>query len=302
VWILLAVILVIPLGLDLYLPVPAANPITSGKIETGRRLFNDRRLSRDGSVACVSCHDPAKAFTDGRPVSIGVFGRVGRRSAPTLINRAYGRAFFWDGRSATLEEQVLKPIENPDEMGLTMTEARTRTGLSADEISRALATYLRSILAGNAPFDRFINGDPSALSPEQQRGLAVFRGKGHCSACHVGPTLTDERFHNTGVAWRERVTGTVSLGDFTDNGRYDVTARDSDRGAFKTPTLREVSRTAPFMHDGSLTTLEEVVDFYHRGGRPNPFLDEDVRPLGLDEAEKKALVAFLHALSGMVTQ
>jgi cytochrome c peroxidase len=293
-WLVVAMLLRIPLGLDLYMPVPEDNPMTSEKVELGRRLFQDRRLSRDGRVACMSCHDPRRAFSTPHTQAVGVFNRRSRRNAPALINRAWGRAFFWDGRIQTLEEQVLKPIQDPNEMDLTLTEAEQRVGLDATTISRALASYLRSALSGDAPYDRFINGDRGALSQQQQRGLQIFRGKGNCTACHVGPTLSDERLHNTGVAWH--------AGVFTDPGRFGVTNRPEDRGAFKTPTLREVARTSPYMHDGSLRTLEEVVDFYSDGGRSNPAQDPEIRPLRLTPAEKRALVAFLKSLSGTVRE
>jgi cytochrome c peroxidase len=280
--VLLAAAVVIPLGLDLYMTVPDDNPLTTEKIDLGRRLFFDRRLSRDGSIACSSCHDPEHAFSDGRAIAPGIFGRSGRRNSPALINRGYGRLFFWDGRSASLEEQVLKPIQDPNEMDLALAEASTRVGLSAEEISRALASFVRSILSGDSPFDRFINGDRSTLSLEQQAGLQLFRGKGNCVACHVGPNFTDERLHNTGIAWRE--------GKFADAG--------AGQGDFKTPTLREVARTAPYMHDGSLATLEEVVEYYDRGGNRNPSLDAELQPLHLSPAEKWSIVAFLRCLSG----
>jgi len=293
--------LVIPLGLDLYMPVPEENTISNEKIELGRRLFHDRRLSRDRSIACVSCHEPDRAFTDGRPVPIGVFRKLGRRSAPALINRGYGRAFFWDGRAATLEEQVLQPIQDPNEMDMTLGEASTRVGLPPEEISRALASYVRSILSGNSRFDRFVSGDRRALSREQQAGLQIFRGKGNCTACHVGPNFTDERFHNTGVAWRESLVD-GSPGRFQDDGRFVVTGRNEERGAFKTPTLREIARTAPYMHDGSLATLDEVIDYYDRGGNASPGRDPELRPIRLTIAEKKALAAFLRSLNGTVTE
>lgn len=292
VW-LLALVIAIPLGLDLYMPVPDENPLTREKVELGRRLFRDRRLSRDRSLACSSCHDPDRAFSDGRPVAIGINRQVGRRSAPALINRGYGRVFFWDGRAATLEEQVLQPIQDPKEMNMTLAEASARVGLPSGDISRALASYVRSILSGNAPFDRFTYGDRRALSSEQQAGLQVFRGKGNCTACHVGPNFTDERFHNTGVAWRD--------GSLVDEGRFAVTGTMEDRGAFKTPTLREIARTAPYMHDGSLVSLDEVVDYYDRGGNANPGLDLELRPLKLTASEKRSLVVFLHTLSGTVS-
>ncbi len=283
---LLAGILTIPLGLDLYMPVPEDNPIAPAKIEQGRRLFHDRRLSRDQSLSCASCHDPDRAFSDGKPVSVGVFGRRGNRNVPAIINRGYGRAFFWDGHIPTLEEQVLQPIQNPKEMDLTIAEASARVGLAPNEIANALASYVRSILSGESPYDRFVNGDRDALTTEQQLGLQIFRGKGNCIACHVGPTLTDEKLHNTGVAWRGR-----RLAD-----------KGAGRGDFKTPTLRDVARTAPYMHDGSLATLKDVVDFYSDGGRPNPNIDRDLRRLNLSDDEKAQLIAFLHTLSGVIQE
>jgi cytochrome c peroxidase len=282
--IILALVLTIPLGLDLYMPVPENNLLTNEKIELGRRLFRDRRLSRTKTIACATCHDPSRAFSDNQPIAVGVFGRRGRRNAPALINRGYGRAFFWDGRVNNLEEQVLKPIQDPNEMDLALDEATSRVGLSAVTISRALASYIRAILSGDSPYDRFINGNRSALSAEQQRGLQIFRSRGNCTACHVGPNLTDERFHNTGVAWRD--------GTLLDEGR--------DRGSFKTPTLREIARTSPYMHDGSMPTLEAVVDFYNDGGRPNSSLDQEIRPLRLAPNDKRALVLFLQSLSGSI--
>jgi cytochrome c peroxidase len=296
---LLLAALMIPLGLDLYLPVPEENPLTAEKIELGRRLFNDRRLSRDGSTACVTCHDPARAFSDGRTVAVGVFGRAGRRNSPTLINRGYGRAFFWDARSSSLEDQVLKPIQDPNEMDLTLDEASSRIGLDSTTLSQALASYVRSILSGDSPYDRFINGDRGSLSEEQQAGLQIFRGKGNCTACHVGPNFSDERLHNTGVAWRPSTTS--GQGTYQDEGRFAVTGREADRGSFRTPTLREVARTAPYMHDGSLATLEDVVQFYDEGGRANPNRDAELHPLRLTASEKQALIAFLHTLSGTVS-
>ena len=300
----------IPLGLDLYMPVPEDNPLTAEKIELGRRLFSDRRLSRDGSIACSSCHEPERAFSDGRSIPVGVSGRQGRRSAPALINRGYGRAFFWDGRSPSLEEQVLKPIQDPNEMDLTLDEAVSRLAhmreyadqfetafgraVNAQDLARALASYVRTITSGDAPLDRYMNGDRDALSAQERAGLAIFRGKGNCTACHVGPTLSDEQFHNTGVAWKN--------GELHDLGRFAVTRNDADRGAFKTPTLREIARTAPYMHNGTFSTLEEVVDFYNRGGNTNPLLDSELRPLDLSVEEKRALLTFLRSLDGHISE
>ena len=276
--------LVIPLGLDLYLPVPDDNPLSAEKIRRGRDLFFDPRLSRDGSRSCASCHDPERAFSDGRPLSVGIGGHIGRRNASALINRGYGRAFFWDARSVSLEDQVVRPIEDPNEMGLPAEEAAARVGLTRLELSRALASFVRSILSGNSRFDRFVEGDQTALTGDERAGLELFRGKANCVSCHVGPNFSDERLHNTGLGWRD--------GALIDGG--------ARTGEFKTPTLREVSRTAPYMHDGSVATLDEVVEFYDRGGRPNPYLDPEIRRLGLTEIEKGQLAAFLRTLAGEV--
>jgi len=294
--------LVIPLGLDLYMPVPEDNPITTEKIELGRRLFNDRRLSRDGTIACSSCHDPEHAFSNAAAISPGVSGRRGRRNAPALINRGWGRLFFWDGRVATIEEQVLKPIEDPNEMDLSIAEASKRLDVSPQNMSRALATYIRSIMSGNAPYDRYVNGDRAALSADAQGGLKVFRGKGNCTACHVGPNFTDEKLHNTGIAWAGPAGAVGTAGSFLDEGRAAITGKPEDRGAFKTPTLREIERSAPYMHDGSLPSLDEVVDYYDRGGNRHALLDPEMRPIGLTASEKYALIAFLRSLSGNVTR
>jgi cytochrome c peroxidase len=283
--------LVIPFGLDLYVPVPEENPITDENIELGRRLFNDRRLSNDQTVACSSCHDASRAFAGRETRARGVFGREGRRNAPALINRAWGKSFSWDGRAATLEEQVLRPIEDPKEMDLSIDRAAARVGRSPTTIARALATYVRSIMSGNAAYDRYAGGDIAALTSGAQLGLQLFRGKGNCTACHTGPTFTDEQFHNTGIAWD-------AAGSFLDEGRAAVTGRDVDRGAFKTPTLREIEHSAPYMHDGSIRTLEDVIEYYDRGGNWNPHLDPEVRRLGLTALEKRALVEFLHSLTG----
>lgn len=276
--------LAIPLGLDRYMAVPPDNPLSRSSIERGRALFFDSRLSEDGTLSCASCHDPARAFSDQRPIAIGVAQRQGRRNSPALINRAYGRTFFWDGRAATLEEQVVQPIEDPNEMGSSLPAAARRVGLEPSELGNALASFVRSILSGNAPFDRFMAGDRNALTAEERAGLELFRGKAHCVTCHVGPTFTDERVHNTGIAWQD--------GRITDAG--------AGRGAFKTPTLRDVAVSGPYMHDGSMKTLAEVVEYYDGGGRRNPFLSSRVRPLRLTAEERGQLLAFLHTLSGEV--
>jgi cytochrome c peroxidase len=291
-----------PLGLDEHMPVPDNNPITAAKVRLGQRLFFDTALSADRRVSCASCHDPARAFTSGTRVASGVFGRQGVRNVPTIVNRAYGESFFWDGRAATLEEQVLGPVQNPDEMGLALTAFTARLNQSgvyrrefaavfadfpsAATAARALASYVRAQRAGNAPYDRYRAGDTSALRADAIRGLSVFRGRANCSSCHSGPNYTDERFHNTGVSWGSG-----------DAGRYGVTARTEDAGRFKTPTLRQLRFTGPYMHDGSFDDLAAVIDFYDRGGNGNPRLDPEVRPLHLTALERRDLVAFLLSLS-----
>ena len=296
--------------------VPADNPITDAKTALGRELFFDPVLSNNRKVSCATCHDPDRAFADDKALAVGVFGRVGKRHSPSLVNRIFGRAQFWDGRAATLEAQVVLPIQDPNEMDLTLAEAVKRLSasekyrqafqsvfegpVSEENLGRALATYLRTIRSGDSPYDRFAAGDQTALSDEQQLGLRTFRTKGRCTICHGEPTFTDEQFQNTGVAWRPGVNG--EAGVFQDDGRFDVSRAERDRGKFKTPTLREVARTAPYMHDGSLATLDEVVEFYDRGGRPNRNLFPVITPLGLTPEEKRALVKFLESLSGKVTR
>ena len=298
-----------PLGLDLYRPEPADNPTLPATVMLGQRLFRERLLSRDRSLACVDCHRPDRAFTDGRAKAIGVGGRRGPRSVPTIVNRAWGESFFWDGRIATLEEQVLQPILAELEMDLSIDEAieRLRSAspypvafretfgrdVNDDDLARALAAYVRTIQSGSSPFDRYVWGEPTALSAEAQAGHRLFRGRANCSACHVGPNFTDEEFHNTGAFWG---------GQPYDAGRVVVAGVIEDTGKFKTPTLREIARTAPYMHDGSIATLEDVVDFYDRGGNDNPFRDRELRPLRLTADEKTSLVAFLQSLNGTVRE
>lgn len=279
----------VPAGLDAYIPVPENNPITRESVELGRKLFFDKRLSRDKSVSCATCHDPQYAFTDARKLAVGIEGRTGDKRVPRILNRAYGKTFFWDGRVSRLEEQVVMPIANPKEMDLDVKEAATRVGLDSVTLQRALASYVRTILSGNSPYDRYVQGDREALTADQKLGLQIFRGKAGCGSCHLGPNLTDERFHNTGV-------GTA------DEPGYFATSHDpGDHGAFKTPSLREVARTPPYMHDGSLATLDEVIDYYDKGGRANANLDPEIRKLQLSPSEKKALVAFLQALNGVIS-
>ena len=289
-----AEVLKAPLGLDLYMPVPEANPLTREKVALGRKLFFDKRLSRDGTLACASCHDPQRAFSDGRPVAQGINASKGARNVPAVINRGYGRVFSWDGRADTLERQALQPITNPIELGLTEAELERRTGMTTRQVTDALASYVRTIRSGDSRFDRYAAGQTNALTPLEIAGLRVFRGEGGCTACHIGPSFTDEQFHNTGIAWQD--------GRLTDQGRFAVSGNDRDRGAFKTPTLREIARTAPYMHDGSLATLEDVIAFYADGGRPNRYLDSDMRPRHLTVEDRRALAAFLRSLTGRIRE
>jgi cytochrome c peroxidase len=295
-----------PLRTPLGLPELAAAPEERADelAALGARLFFDPRLSADRSVACASCHRPELGFADELPFSRGVQGRSTERNAPSLENRAYGQSFMWDGRAATLEEQVLLPIENPREMDLPLDEAIARLAAAADyraaferalggapsreSLARALAAYVRRLVRGDSPVDRFRAGEFAALDDEARAGLWFYESRGGCWRCHGGANFSDEDFHDTGVGVRDGVA---------EPGRMAVTGREEDRGRFKTPSLRGVARTAPYMHDGSLATLEEVVAFYRRGGNPNPGLDPALAPLEMSDADARNLVAFLRALS-----
>ena len=299
-----------PLGLDAFMRVPDENPLTAEKVALGRRLFSDPILSADRSVSCATCHDPERAFTDDRPKAVGVYGRTGPRRVPKLVNRGYGRSFFWDGRIPTLEEQVLQPVVNSLEMDLPIAEAVDRLKADGkyreffvaafgqppdkDALANALASYVRTILSGGSRYDRYVAGESEALNERERLGLEIFRTKGNCVTCHLGPNLTDERFHNTGIGYVD--------GRFVDDGRFTVTGDPRDHGAFKTPTLRDVALTAPYMHDGSLSTIERVIEDYDRGGTPNPQLDPEIRKLNLAEPEKEALAAFLRTLTGTIRE
>ena len=279
-----------PLGLDVHLPVPVTNVLTKDKVAAGRRLFFDKQLSRDGTLACASCHDPKQAFSDGRKVARGINGSEGLRNAPALINRGYGKTFFWDGRASSLEVQALEPIFNPIEMGLTKAELERRAGMKTVDVAAALASFVRTIRSGDSRFDKYASGQSSALNAVEKAGMNVFRGAGGCVSCHIGPNFTDEQFHNTGVAWRGA--------RLADEGRFSVSGLLSDRGAFKTPTLRDAALTGPYMHDGSIDTLEDVIEFYSEGGRANPYLDPQMTARRFTAEEKRALAAFLRALTG----
>jgi len=298
----------IPLGLEAdQFYVPTDNPLTKEKVELGRFLFFDKRLSKENTIACATCHMPALAFTDGQPVSAGVRHQQGGRSAPMAINRAFSKAQFWDGRAATLEDQSVGPFVNPVEHGFAdykemidkmnkiegyKKEFKEVFGgeITVDRIGKAIASFQRTILSGDSPFDKYdVGGEENALSPGAKRGLDLFRNKARCTKCHSGFNFTDEKFHNLGIGFDK---------DMVDTGRFHVTKDPKDMGAFKTPSLREISRTAPYMNDGRFATLMDVVNFYNQGGIKNPFQDPLIIPLDLTEAEKKDLVEFLNSLSG----
>lgn len=296
----------VPLGL---VPIiwPKDNPYSPEKAELGYLLYFDKRLSADGTISCASCHDPNKAFTDQRATSAGIRGQLGGRSAPTVINRAFSLAQFWDGRAESLEEQAKGPIANPIEMGHTHELCEKCVGaipgyrerfkkvfgsdkVTIDHIAKAIATFERLVLSGNSAYDKFKAGDQNALTQGQKRGMTIFfSNEARCDSCHEGVNFTNGMYANIGIGMDRPMP---------DLGRYNVTKREEDKGAFKTPTLREVANTGPYMHDGSLKTLEEVVEHYNKGGIKNKWLHQDVRPLNLTDADKKALVDFLKALSG----
>ena len=287
---------------NIVVKAPASNPLTAEKVALGKRLFFDTRLSEDGWISCASCHDPTHAFSDPRKLSVGMLGQRGKRHAPTLLGRGFGESQFWDGRVATLEEQVVQPILNPEEMGMTMEtvlqrlhQDRVFRGLTRESLADALASYVRTIRSENSHYDHFLAGWPVMMSDQELEGLRLFQDKARCYLCHSGKQFTDESFHNTGIAWSK------SDAALADEGRARITGKPYHRGAFKTPTLREVAQRGPYMHDGSLVTLEDVIEYYDRGGNQNPYLDENIVPLHLSPAEKKALLAFLRTgLSGSV--
>jgi len=326
----------LPKGLDradFYLPPD--NPMSKDKVALGRTLFFDPRLSSDNTVSCATCHFPQAAFADKRQVSLGVGLQAGDRNAPTIINRAFSMEQFWDGRAGSLEEQLKLPLINSTEMAMPSHELLVKKvadikgyrswfkrvfarEVNIDDLAKAIAAFERTVVSGNARYDEFKAEDQQALNEAEKRGLELFEGKARCSQCHNGPNFTDERYHNLGVDWDNvRV----------DLGRYNFTGKEQDIGAFKTPTLREIANTAPYMHSGTFETLEETVTLYNNGGIANPFLDVEMRrpnrtleqmleyyekgkterepspetelvKLDLTKREQADLVAFLRTLSG----
>ncbi|MEQ8750158.1 MAG: cytochrome c peroxidase [Amphiplicatus sp.] len=323
---------------DLY--VPEDNAQTPERIALGRKLYFDVRLSADGTVACATCHDVSRGFTDQRMVSEGIGDQLGQRNAPTTLNAALFQTQFLDGRAPNLEEQAKLPITNPIEMGhgglddaiaaiaddaeyQQMFEAAYQSAPTEETLAKAIASFERTLIFLDAPFDRYAAGDKTAMSEQARRGLTLFNGKARCVSCHMinasNPLGTDNRFHNIGIAARVKNFETLAVqalhaleaagGDLeavdrlaletelSELGRFLVTKDRGDIGAFKTSQLRNLAVTAPYMHDGSLTTLWDVMDHYNKGGEANPFLDGGIEPLALTESEISDLVAFMFALT-----
>lgn len=314
-----------------------ANPMTRAKIELGRQLYFDRRLSSDGTVSCADCHHPDEGYGRHTPFGIGVKGQQGGRNSPVSYNRILSGPQFWDGRAASLEEQAKGPIANPIEMantheacieclkgieGYRLQFAKIFGGeIDIEKVAQAIATFERALVTGPSPYDyhdkvrsmkeslgqdleTLEEDDPEVfalyqaavkaseahpMSDEAKRGRDLFFGKAKCSTCHVGANLADEKYHNLGVGMDKPMP---------DLGRYEVTKLDSDKGAFKTPTIRNVTTSAPYMHDGSQKTLEEVVEWYDKGGHKNPWLSKEITPLKLTPQEKMDLVEFMKACEG----
>jgi cytochrome c peroxidase len=319
--------------------VPADNQLNPERIALGRKLYFETRLSRDGTVSCATCHDVSRGFTDRRNVSEGVGDHLGRRSAPTTMNAVFFQSMFWDGRAPTLEEQAKLPILNPIEMGhpdgaaavkaiaadpsyVALFQKAYGRAPNYDDVGRAIASFERTLIFLDAPFDKYMTGDTNAISPAAQRGLVLFGGKARCVSCHMlnpsNPLGTDNLFHNIGVSARtqnfeelakkglaavkegsdQRALDNLALEtDLGELGRFIVTRNRSDIGAFKTEQLRNVGITAPYMHDGTLRTLWDVIDHYNKGGETNPYLDGGIEPLNLSESEIDDLVAFLFTLT-----
>ncbi len=309
--------------------IPDDNPVTKEKVALGRKLYFDKRLSADSTVSCATCHDPKSCFADGKKVAEGIKGQKGARNSPTTLNAGFYDFQFWDGRVETLEDQAKQPLTNPLEMGMKdhdvvvkklrgiseyrelFTKVFVTEDFTIDHIAQAIASFERTLVTFNSPFDRFIAGDEKAISESAKRGWKLFNGKARCNDCHGHvesyPFFTDNKFHNIGVgaknlrfeelakrAEREKDVAKLSHEEgASELGRFLVTKKSKDIGAFKTPGMREIALTAPYMHDGSESTLESVIEFYNKGGEPNRFLDGGIRPLDLTKEEEKDIVELL---------
>ena len=305
-----------PLGLP-PVPVPEDNPPTVETVALGRRLYYDPQLSVDGSISCATCHSPEAGFADPKPVSTGVDKKTGTRNSPTVFNSAYFHVQFWDGRSPSLENQAEGPVQNPVEMANKLTSVEQKLNadpsyrqefekafgpgpITYEKIEKCIASFERTVISGNSPFDRWKYGhDEKAVSDSVKRGFVVFtaKEKGNCAACHlVGDDyalFTDNKFHNIGVG--------AEMGEITDVGRFAVTNQAADRGVFKTPSLRHIALTTPYMHDGGLKNLKEVVDYYIGAGNSNSNLDKEIHTLDFLSGQERAdLLAFLDSLTGEI--
>ncbi|MFB6469279.1 cytochrome-c peroxidase [Cytobacillus sp. Hz8] len=286
------------------MPIPDDNALTDEKIELGNKLFFDPRLSGNNKLSCASCHATGAAFGDGLKTFIGFNGFKGPRNSPTIINAGYYEDYFWDGRADSLEAQALGPIQAEHEMNSNLDQLIKELNgvpayvsdfknvfddkITADTIAKAIASFERTIVIKDTAFDQYLKGDDNAISDEAKEGMKVFAGKANCISCHAGATLSDNSYHNLGM------TG--------DDGRFAVTNDKADKGKIRTPALRGVAHTAPYMHDGSLATLEDVVNYYNQGGGNDTNKDSLIQPLNLTDEEVSALVAFLESMSGEVPE
>lgn len=284
------------------IPFPASNPYSAEKAQLGKMLFFDQRLSRNFNMSCATCHNPSLGWEDGVPGAFGGQGKTLDRHSPTILNLAWGEEFFWDGRAPSLEEQIKGPIQSPNEMNIPIAQVVDRLqavqgyrdlfarifpneGISEQSILKSIATYERTIVSGTAPFDRWIDGDTSAIPESAKRGFELFNGQAGCVRCHSGWNFTDNRFHDVGLPT-------------DDNGRMTITQQLSDQHAFKTPGLRNISQRAPYMHNGSLKTLSQVIDHYITGGIQRDSLSDQMTPIPLTPPQKTDLLAFLDSLTG----
>ena len=283
-------------------PTPANNRVTPDRVKLGEMLFFDPRLSGSNWISCASCHNPVLGWSDGLPTGVGNGMKVLSRATPSIVNSGYNDIQMWDGRFRSLEEQALGPMQAPGEMNGSIEQileklnrlpgyksafnkAYPEEGITSETIAKAISSFERTIVSRNSPFDRWVAGDETAVSPSAKRGFGLFVGKAHCVACHQGPNFTDQGFHNIGLKGN------------SDEGRYARVPIRVLKGAFKTPTLRDVALTSPYMHNGAYRSLAEVVEHYSRGGNGQP-VDPNIKPLGLTTQEKKDLVALLGSLTG----
>jgi len=296
-----------PLGLETTEQfIPSDNPLTKEKIALGRVLFFDRRLSVDGTVSCDFCHSPILGFSDGRYFASGIFGLKSKRNTITLLNRIFGQEYFWDGRAQSIEQVITDHIEDENVFGnnlenvvITLSKDKKYQEkfenvfdreINIDGISKAIAAFVRTLISGNSPFDKYVAGNKSALSESAVRGMKLFfSDRLKCSICHAGSNFTDEKYHSN---------GTKIESANPDLGRYLVTNKESDKGKFRTPTLRDISRTSPYMHNGSIKGLNDLIDFYDKGGVTNKYKSSVIEPLRLTKEEKADLKKFLRSLTG----